>query len=232
EEEDSPLKELYEHAVKLPKECSPVSEADQTSSFVLGMLAPIFDRPDISRLAHTATTATSGSIFVRLFKSMTTLSKNPDLLVRFKESLDIGVAEVSFESSVLKDTGDLCRTALWSKRLLDEIVTKFENIDQVGLIFFQVIEQTCVFYTMLRADTVCVALEFARLKIAYTISDVLSNFEDDARDWLLVCKTFDNLVTTLMSAEKRKSEHLPPAVFVGLSTPRSRHMREDTCRHS
>ncbi|KAF9559813.1 hypothetical protein EC968_006470, partial [Mortierella alpina] len=62
---------------------------------------------------------------------MTTLSKNPDLLVRFKEFLDIGVAEVSFESSVVKDTEHLCRTALWSKRLIDEIVTKFENIDQV-----------------------------------------------------------------------------------------------------
>ncbi|KAF9907473.1 hypothetical protein EC991_010939 [Linnemannia zychae] len=230
EEEDSPLKELYEHAVKLPKECAPVSEADQTSSFILGMLRPIFDRPDFSRLAHTATTATSGSIFVRLCKNMSTLSKNPDLLVRYKECLDIGVAEVSFESSAPKDTGDLCRTALWSKRLLDQIVTKFENIEQVQLIFFHVVEQTCTFYIMRRADTVCVAVEFARLKIAYNISDVLTNFEDDARDWLLICRTFDNLVTMLQSAKLRKSEHPPPAVFAGLCTPRSRYMKEDTRR--
>ncbi|KAI8348317.1 hypothetical protein B0O80DRAFT_462774, partial [Mortierella sp. GBAus27b] len=59
QEENSPLKRLYEHAVMLPKDCSPVSEADQTSSFILGMLRPIFDRPDVTRLAHTATTATS-----------------------------------------------------------------------------------------------------------------------------------------------------------------------------
>ncbi|KAF9084455.1 hypothetical protein BGX29_002544 [Mortierella sp. GBA35] len=174
EEEDSPLKELYEHAVKLPKECAPVSEANQTSS--------------------TATTSTSGSIFVRLYKNLITSSNNPDFLVRFKECLDIGVAEVSFEASARKDTGDLCRTALWSKRVLDEIVTKFENIEHVKLIFFQVVEQTCIFYTMKRADTVC---------IAYTVSDVLTGFEDDARDWLLVCRTFDSLVTTLKSAKER-----------------------------
>jgi hypothetical protein len=52
QEEQSPLKELYEHAMKLPKQCKPVSEADQTSSFIMGMLRPIFDRPDVSRLAQ------------------------------------------------------------------------------------------------------------------------------------------------------------------------------------
>ena len=93
---------------------------------------------------------------MRLCKNLSTSSKNPDLLVRFKECLDIGVAEVSLEPSALKDTGDLCRVALWSKRLLDQIVTKFENMDEVKLIFSQAIEQTCVFYTMMRAETVCV----------------------------------------------------------------------------
>lgn len=142
--------------------------------------------PFFSRSAHfkhcfwylhhsTATTSTSGSIFVRLCKNLTTSSKNPDFLVRFKECLDIGVAEVSFEASARKDTGDLCRSALWSKRVLDEIVTKFENIEQVKLIFFQVVEQTCIFYTMRRADTVCIAVEIAKLKIAYTVSDVLTD---------------------------------------------------------
>ncbi|KAG0219497.1 hypothetical protein BGX31_011298 [Mortierella sp. GBA43] len=226
QEENSPLKRLYEHAVMLPKDCSPVSEADQTSSFILGMLRPIFDRPDVTRLAHTATTATSGSIFV--CKNLSTSCKNPDLLVRFQEYLDIGVAEVSLEPSALKDTGDLCRVALWSKRLLDQIVTKFENMDQIKLIFFQVFGQTCVFYTMMRADTVCVAVELARLKIAYSISDVLTSFEDDARDWLLLCRNFDSLVTMLKSAKERPLETTPPAVFVGLSTPRSRHMKQDT----
>lgn len=101
---------------------------------------------DFWYLRHsTATTATSGSNFVRLCKNLTTLAKKPDLLVRFKECLDIGVAEVSFEASALKDTGDLCRTALWSKRVLDQIVTRFENVEQVKLIFFQVVEQTCIF---------------------------------------------------------------------------------------
>ncbi|KAI8363702.1 hypothetical protein B0O80DRAFT_492822 [Mortierella sp. GBAus27b] len=103
---------------------------------------------------------------MRLCNNLSTPCKNPDLLVRFQEYLDIGVAEVSLEPSALKDTGDLCRIALWSKRLLDQIVTRFENMDQIKLIFLQVIGQTCVFYTMMRADAVCVAVEFARLKIA------------------------------------------------------------------
>ncbi|KAF8925214.1 hypothetical protein BGZ58_001004 [Dissophora ornata] len=216
EEEDSPLKELYEHAVKLPKECVPISEADQTSSFILGMLRPIFDRPDFSRLAQ----------------NLSNTSRNPDFLVWFKECLDIGVAEVSLTASALKDTGDLCRTALWSKRALDEIVTKFEDMEQLQLIFFQVVEQTCIFYTMKRADTVCIAVEIARLKIAYTISDILTGFEDHALDWLLVCRTFDSLVTTLKSAKERTLANPPPPVFAGLTTPRSRHMNKDTRRRS
>ncbi|KAG0376655.1 hypothetical protein BGX24_007436 [Mortierella sp. AD032] len=52
EEEDSPLKDLYEYAAKLPKNSQPVSEADQTSSFVLGMMRLLFDLPDCSRLVQ------------------------------------------------------------------------------------------------------------------------------------------------------------------------------------
>lgn len=167
---------------------------------------------------------------MRLCKNLTTSSKNPDFLVRFKECLDIGIAEVSFIASAQKDIGDLCRTALWSKRILDEVVTRFEDIDEVKLIFFQVVEQTCIFYILKRTDTVCIAVELARIQIAYTISEVLTGFEDDARDWLLVCRTFDSLMATLKSAKKRKSENPPPPVFVGLSTPRSRHMKKDTRR--
>lgn len=56
---------------------------------------------------------------------------------------------------------------------------------------------------MNRADTVCIAMEFARLKITYAVSDVLTDFEDDTRDWLLVCRTFGSLVTTFKSAKER-----------------------------
>ncbi|KAF9347404.1 hypothetical protein BGX34_003167 [Mortierella sp. NVP85] len=214
QEEPSPLKELYEYAVKLPKQCTPVSEADQTSSFIMGMLRPIFDRPDVSCLTHSATTATSGSLFVRLCQNMISSGKNPDLLVRYKEIVDIGVAEVSYEASAQKDIGDLCRTALWSKRMLDEIVTAFENTEGVQLLFFQVVGQICNFYVMRRAGTVCVAAQLATIKIAYNLSDILTKFEDSARDWVVVCQTFDNLITTLKAAKPRKSDS-PPPVFVG-----------------
>lgn len=177
----------------------------------------------------TATAATSGSLFVRLCQNMITSSKNPDLLVRYKEIVDIGVAEVSYEASAQKDIGDLCRTALWSKRMLDQIVTEFEKTEDVQLVFFQVVGQTCTFYVMRRAGTLCIAAELAEIKIAYKLPDVLTDFEDSARDWVIVCQTFDNLLTTLKGAKPRKSDS-PPPVFVGISTPRSRHMKQDTRR--
>ncbi|KAF9427828.1 hypothetical protein BGZ94_004082 [Podila epigama] len=117
EEEDTPLRELYEYAIKLPKVCEPVSEADQTGTFVLGMLQPIYNWPDLSRLANTACGA-------------------------------------------------------------------------------------------------------------------LAQFEDDAHDWLIVCRAFDNLVATLKSAKERKAGMPLPPVFIGLSTPRSRHMKKDTKRNA
>ncbi|KAG0196509.1 hypothetical protein BGX33_001570 [Mortierella sp. NVP41] len=230
QEEDSPLKDLYEYAAKLPKDCQPVSEADQTSSFVLGMLRPLFDRPDCSRLAHTATTATSGSLFVRLCKNLESAPKHPDLLVRYRESTDVGVAEVSLEPCAQKDIGDLCRVALWSKRILDELVTRMEITEEAQILFFQVTGKNCTFYAMRRSGTVCVAVEMAKIKIAYTISDVLAGFEEDVRDWLFVDRTFQNLVSTLQSAMPRKSHSPPPPVFAGLSTPRSRRMSRDTHR--
>ncbi|KAF9363291.1 hypothetical protein BGX34_004453 [Mortierella sp. NVP85] len=227
QEEDSPLKDLYEYAAKLPEACQPINEADQTSSFVLGMLRPLFDRPDCSRLVHT-TTAVSGSIFVRLCKNLDTTPKHPDLLVRHKESIDIGVAEVSLEPNAPKNIGDLCRVALWSKRILDELVTKLEITEEAQVLFFQVVGKECNFYAMRRSGTVCIALKVASIKIAYTISDVLVKFEEDLPSWLLIDRTFRNLVSTLQSAIPRKRNSSPPPVFAGLSTPRSRRMSSDT----
>ncbi|KAF8942780.1 hypothetical protein BGZ47_006158 [Haplosporangium gracile] len=182
QEEDSPLKNLYEYAAKLPKDCQPVSEADQTSSFVLGMLRPLFDRPDCSRLAHTATAATSGSLFVRLRKNLESAPKHPDLFVRYPESTDVSAAEVSLEPCAQKDIGDLCHIALWSKRILDELVTRMEITEETQVLFFQIIGKNCTFYAMRWLGTVCIAVEMARIKIAYTISGVLVGFEEDVRD--------------------------------------------------
>ncbi|KAK3817799.1 MAG: hypothetical protein J3Q66DRAFT_190688 [Benniella sp.] len=193
-EEPSPLKELYEYAVKLPTLCTPMGEADQTS-FILGMLRPIFDRPDISRLAYTATATTS--------------DKNPDLFIRYKETVDIGVAEVSDGASTQKDIWDLCRTVLWSKLVLDEIVSEFDNTEDVQLLFFQVVGQTCTFYIMKRAGPLCLATELAKIKIAYTLSDILTDFEDSARDWAIVYRTFDKFLTTLKAAKPRGSLNRP-----------------------
>ncbi|KAG9067044.1 hypothetical protein KI688_012956 [Linnemannia hyalina] len=115
-------------------------------------------------------------------------------------------------------------------RILDELVTRMEITEEAQVLFFQVIGKKCTFYAMRRSGTVCVAVEIAKIKIAYTISDVLAGFEEDVRGWLLVDRTFQNLVSTLKSAMPRKPHSPPPPVFAGLRTPRSRRMSRDTHR--
>jgi hypothetical protein len=165
--------------------------------------------------------------------------KHPDLKIRYQErtsqesigqeGTDIGVAEVSLDPCPQKDTGDLCRVALWSKRIMDEIVTKMEINEEARVLFFQVIEKSCTFYAMRRLGTVYAAAKVAEIKIAYTISDVLTEFEKDVSSWLLADRIFQDLVSTLQSAKPRKPNSPDmPRVFAGLSTPRSRRMSKDT----
>ncbi|KAF9948050.1 hypothetical protein BGZ65_008340, partial [Modicella reniformis] len=91
-------------------------------------------------------TATSGSLFVWLCKNLEAAPKHPDLLVRYEESIDVGVAEVSLDPCAQKDIGDLCSVALWSKRILDEMVTKMEITEEAQVLFFQVLGKNCTFY--------------------------------------------------------------------------------------
>ncbi|CAO3568897.1 unnamed protein product [Mortierella alpina] len=202
---------------------------NQARNLLKQRIAQEEDSP-LKDLYDTATTATSGSLFVRLCKNLESAPKHPDLLVRYRESTDVGVAEVSLEPCAQKDIGDLCRVSLWTKRILDELVTKMDITEEAQVVFFQVIGKNCTFYAMRRLGTVCVAVEMAKIKIAYTISDVLTGFEEGVQGWLLVDRTFQNLVSTLQSALPRKPDSLPPPVFAGLSTPRSRRMSRDTHR--
>ncbi|KAG0300724.1 hypothetical protein BGZ98_008955 [Dissophora globulifera] len=110
QEEDSPSKDLYEYAAKLPKDCQPASDADQTSSFVLAMSLNF-----LCLHRDTATTATLGSLIVRMYKNLESLPKHPDLLVRYREITYVSEVEVSLVPYVQTDLGDLCRVALWSK---------------------------------------------------------------------------------------------------------------------
>ncbi|OAQ30179.1 hypothetical protein K457DRAFT_18529 [Linnemannia elongata AG-77] len=58
---------------------------------------------------------------------------------------EAGVGEMSLSASKKKDQGDLARTLLWSKRAADEIVTRFEDVEDMNILFVQVIGQTCNF---------------------------------------------------------------------------------------
>lgn len=157
------------------------------------------------------------------------LPRHPDVVVRYHEAIDIGVGEVSLSASKKKDQGDLARTLLWSKRAADEIVTRFEDVEDMNILFIQVIGQTCNLYVMCRIGTVCVATKIGSMKILYTLSDTLS-FEDQVQTWLTLDKTFNSAVSVLNDATYRRSDSAPPPCFPGLSTPRSRKMKADANR--
>ncbi|KAI7830666.1 hypothetical protein BC939DRAFT_438690 [Gamsiella multidivaricata] len=109
--ERSSLRRLFLHGCEnfSNKLQIPLSEADQTSSYILPMLGCIMTQPKKSRLAHTASTPTSGSLFVRMYRDLQAPPKHPDLIVKHTDANDISFGEVSFSSDSAKDTGDFCR---------------------------------------------------------------------------------------------------------------------------
>ncbi|KAG0246577.1 hypothetical protein BGX31_000555 [Mortierella sp. GBA43] len=229
-EAESPLTELLDRASRMGKDWKPTSEVDHKSGFILPMLEPLFNRPDATRIAHAATTPSYSPLFIRLCDNFDTKPKTPDIPIRHLEKRDIGVGEVSFEKEFSKDRLDLCRAALLSKRILDQLVTTFSGLDRISIVFFQVVEQKCEFYQMMRCGTVCVASPIGGLTIAYTLDEILKGFEDDCNTWITVCNVFDSLVDSLAAARVRVDSKPGPPVFVGLTTPRSRHMMSDTKR--
>ncbi|KAF9544256.1 hypothetical protein EC957_012302 [Mortierella hygrophila] len=192
EAEESPLTELLHCASRLGNNWKATTESDQTSGFILWMLEPFFNRPDTTRLAHSATTSSSGSPYIRLCANFDTKPQPQDMRVRHEEKRDISVSEVSLERGFANDRGDLSRIALLAKRMLDQLITTFSGLDKARIIFFQVIRQTCEFYQMTRCETVCVANRIGCLTIAYTLNDVLKGFEDDCRTWITVCNVFQS----------------------------------------
>ncbi|KAF9159847.1 hypothetical protein DFQ26_006114 [Actinomortierella ambigua] len=134
EEDGSTLTELYLYGSKLHTICNPLSEADQISGFVLRMLSCITDQADETRLAYIGSEP-----------------RHPDLILKHKEEKGIGFGEVSLTSCNRKDTGDLCRCAIWSKRVLDQLVTKYEGIDDIAVLFMQVVDRTCSIYQIRRS---------------------------------------------------------------------------------
>ncbi|GJJ74901.1 hypothetical protein EMPS_07259 [Entomortierella parvispora] len=220
------LRSLLLYGSKLHQQCSPLSETDQTSNFILGTLSHIFDRPDETRLAHTASAPVTGSVLLRVYFDVGQLPRHPDVIVKYQEKVDIGVGEVSLSASFQKDQGDLARVLMWSKRAADEIATRYENVEDVDVVFLQIIGQKCDAYLLHRIGTVCVAARICTMKILYTLSDALS-FEDEVIQWITLEKTFSHTATTLNGATHRREDTAPPSCFVGLKTPRSRNMSTD-----
>lgn len=114
--------------------------------------------------------------------------------------------------------------------MLDQLVTTFSGLKQARIIFFQIIQQTCEFYKMTRCGAVYVEIRIGRIIMAYTLDDVHKEFEDDCNTWISVCRVFDSLLASLAAARLRADGEPGPPVFLGLATPRSRHIKKDT-RH-
>ncbi|KAG0314013.1 hypothetical protein BGZ99_008434, partial [Dissophora globulifera] len=222
----SALRSLLLYGAKLHQHCVPFSETDQTSRFILGTLSHVMDRPDETRIAHTATTPLTGSLLIRLYLNLDQPPRHPDIIVKYHETVDISVGEASLVASFQKDQGDLARTLMWSKRAADEIATRFEGVDDMNVIFVQIIGQVCNMYLLCRIGTVCVATKIGTMKILFTLSDALS-FEDDVQAWLTLDKTFNSAVNVLNDGTRRRADSIPPSCFPGLATPRSRKMKVD-----
>ncbi|KAF9931050.1 hypothetical protein BGZ65_005070 [Modicella reniformis] len=173
------------------------------------------DRPDETRIAHTATTTMTDSLFPRVYFN---LEQSPRVVVKYHETMDIGVGEASLSASFQKDRGDLARTLIWSRRAADEIATQFEGVGDMNILFVQIIGQSCNVYLLCRVGTVCVASKLGTMKILFTLSDALS-FEDDVQTWLTLDKTFNNAVNVLNAGTHRRADSTPPPRFPGLATP-------------
>ncbi|KAG0362199.1 hypothetical protein BGZ54_008720, partial [Gamsiella multidivaricata] len=222
----SALRSLLLYGAKLRQHCTPFSETGQTSRFILGTLSHVIDRPDETRIAHTASTPLTGSLLLRVYLNLEQSLRYPDIVVRYHETVDIGVSEASLSASFQKDQGDLAWTLMWSKRAADEIATRFEDVEDMNILFVQIIGQTCNVYLLCRVGTVSVASKVGTMKIRFTLSDALS-FQDDVQAWLTLDKTFNNAVNILNDGTHRRADSTPSPSFLGLATPRSRKMKVD-----
>ncbi|KAG0256116.1 hypothetical protein DFQ27_005891 [Actinomortierella ambigua] len=222
---ESTLRSLLLYGAKLHQHVVSFGETDQTSHLILGMLSHVMDRPDETRILHTADTPPDWVRSPLCNISTLGISRphHPDVVIRYHEAVDIGGGKVSLSASRKKDLGDLARMLMWSKRAADKLATRFEGVEDMNILFMQIIGQTCNLYLLCRIGTVCVAAKIDTIKIFFTLSNALS-FEDDVQTWLLLEKTFGNAVTVLNKGKRRHSAR--PPCFPGLATPRSRKMEE------
>ncbi|KAG0364477.1 hypothetical protein BC939DRAFT_500202 [Gamsiella multidivaricata] len=180
-------------------------------------------RPDECRLAHTATTSTSGSIFVRLCQDLSDPPKHPDLMAKHISCLDVGFGEVSFASGIAKDTGDICRLAIWSKCTLDQLNEQYFGAEDVCIPFLQIVSTTCTFYQMKRVGTLCVAVQVGEMEIVQDLPGLIS-FEPHVFTWLALDLAFTTLLQNIGTATNSKRISFPGLYYHGLCTPSARKM--------
>lgn len=178
-------------------------------------------------ICHSTSTApTTGSLLIRLFHDMCSEPWHLDQILKHREDQDIGFGEVSHVPCFRKDMGDLCHCTIWSKWAIDQLVTKLEGIDEITVLFMQVVDRTCSIYQICQCGTVCVASLLCNFSIVVCLDDLLTKFEDHAHDWLLFSHAFDKMLSSIHDAREHKSCP-PPPCFVGLATLWARKMDRD-----
>lgn len=93
----------------------------------------------------TATTPTTKSLFICLYKELGATPKPLDRIIKHKNMTDIGFGGVSFTKEAGKYHRDLCRLAIWSKRALGHSVAKNTDMEDLDICFLPdcVVEQQC-----------------------------------------------------------------------------------------
>ncbi|KAF8979351.1 hypothetical protein BGZ46_005584 [Entomortierella lignicola] len=203
------------------------SEADGISSFILPQFATIFTHANRSRIAYTATSPTSSSLFINQCLGVSHPPKHPDLIIKSTNGLELGFGEVSGVgvNDRNKDTGDLCRAAIWTKKALDNALIKFEGLEDLQLPFFQVLGKKATVFWMRRFGSVCVAWEVGELVIVDGLNVLLDEFEVCLDIWGLLEMNYGSSLSMIENAAGHPRTTPHPSIFHSFTaTPSSRKM--------
>ncbi|KAK3827920.1 MAG: hypothetical protein J3Q66DRAFT_409039 [Benniella sp.] len=138
---------------------------------------------------------------VRLCKDLGAPLKNRDLIIKHRNTVDLGFGEVSFTASYGKDQGDLRRLAIWAERALDQLQTQFEGLQDLDLFFPQIISTHCTIYQMCKVGTICIVFQMRELDVAHHLGNLLS-LQDQLPIWMGFEQSFGKLLDRMTNCSR------------------------------
>lgn len=91
-----------------------------------------------------------------------------------------GIGEAPWYKEFAKDQRGLCRLAIWGRAI--DLQTQYEGLDELDLLFFQIVSNDCTIYQMRRVGSICVVAELGTLKIVQDLASLIS-FENHVFVW-------------------------------------------------